>query len=162
MALVITVGGADITAYVYVETLSMEETADEMVATCRFEAHDHSETIAIEPKDAITIVDGATTLFAGEVADIAEDQRGLTRIWHVTCQDNHILLDETAVASASVVAESSDSDVLAALFAAYRVDVDATTYVSTVDSSLEAVTWTAMTLREILDDLCSQIGRAHV
>lgn len=161
MALVITVGGANITAYVYVETLAIEETADEMVATCRFEAHDHSETIAIEPKDAITIVDGATTLFAGEVADIAEDQRGLTRIWRVTCQDNHILLDETAVASASVVAESSDSDVLAALFAAYRVDVDATTYVSTVDSSLEAVTWTAMTLREILDDLCSRTGARY-
>lgn len=161
MTLVITVGGVDITTYVYVETLAIEETADEMVATCRFEAHDHSRTIVIAPKDTIAIVDGATTLFAGEVADIAEDQRGLTRIWRVTCQDNHILLDETVVASASVVAGSSDSATLAALFATYRIDVDASTYVSTVDSSLESITWTAMTLREILDDLCSRTGARY-
>jgi hypothetical protein len=159
MALTITVGGNDITAYVYVESLKIEEVAADMVATCSFWAHDHNAVVAIAEKDPITIVDGATTIFAGEVADVELAQHGLTREWRVSCQDNNILLEETAVQSASYVTGTADSDILQDLFTTYRSDINATTYVSTLQASLyTTLTFEAMTLRESLDELCSRTG----
>lgn len=159
MALTITVGGNDITAYVHVDTLKVEEVAADMVATCTFWAHDHNAVVAIAEKDAISIVDGATTIFAGEVADVELGQHGVTREWRVSCQDNNILLDETVVQSASYAAGTADSAILADLFSTYRSDINAITYVSTIQSTLYAtVSFEAMTLREILDELCSRTG----
>lgn len=159
MVLTIAIGGNDITAYVYVESLKVEEVAADMVATCSFWAHDHNAVVAITEKDPITIVDGATTLFAGEVADVDLAQHGLTREWRVSCQDNNIFLEETAVQSVSYAAGTSDSAILSALFSAYRPDINATTYVSTIRSTLyTTVTFEAMTLREIMGELCSRTG----
>jgi hypothetical protein len=160
MAMTITVDSVDITAYVDVGSIVIETVADSMIATCRFRAWDHSGTIDIEEKDAITIVDGATTLFAGEVADVDEGQHGLTKDWSVVCQDNNVLLDEGVVTSESYDAGETDSDIVADLVHGHE-GIDATTHVSTLDASMEAVTFTAMTLRECLDDLARRTGARY-
>jgi len=164
--LTITVGGSDITAYVDVRSLSIEEVATGgLVATCRFTVRDHSGTVTIDEKDTVDIDDDGTTIFAGEVVEIADGQEGITKTWGVVCQDNNILLDETVVESESYEATVSDAfilgDAVDGLFPQYRSDIDSTTYVATVDGSMEAVEFAGMTLRECLDDLCRRTGARY-
>jgi hypothetical protein len=161
--LTITVGGSDITAYVDVRSLSIEEVATGgLVATCRFSVRDHSGTVTIDEKDTVEIDDDGTTIFAGEVVECTDGQEGISKTWHVVCQDNNILLDETVVESESYEATVSDAFILGdatyGLFPQYRSDIDASTYVSTIDASMEAVEFVGMTLRECLDDLCRRTG----
>jgi len=164
--LTITVGGSNITAYVDVRSLSIEEVATGgVVATCRFSVRDHSGTVTINPKAVVNVDDDGTTVFAGEVVEISDGQEGITKTWGIVCQDNNILLDETVVASASYAATVADSYILGnatyGLFPLYRSDINAVTYVGTVDASMEAVEFAGMTLRECLDDLCRRTGARY-
>jgi len=159
--LTITVGGSDITAYVDVHTISIEEAGTEIVATCRFRVRDHSGTVSISTKDIVDIDDDGTTIFAGEVAQVDDGQEGVAQTLLVICHDHNILLDETVIASESYTAGTADSAILADLFSTYRSDINAVTHVATLNASMEAVAFAAMTLREILDDLASRTGARY-
>jgi len=158
MALTITVGGNDITAYVDVRSIEIESEATHLVGLTRFTVRDHSGTVSIAAKDAVAIAAGGANLFTGEVAEQAPRADGVTVVWTVTCQDNNILLDERTIQGAQVNAGLADSAIIHTLFDMYRSDIDSTTYVETIDASMEAMEFTAMTLREIMDDICSRTG----
>lgn len=158
--LTITVGGNNITDYVDVRSIVIEEIGTELVATCRFFVRDHTGTVAIDPKDDVDIDDDGTTIYAGEVASVSDNQEGITKTWSVTCHDYNVLLDETVIESESYTGQS-DSGILSDLFTNYRSDIDASTYVSTLDATMEDVAFAAMTLREILDDLASRTGARY-
>jgi len=159
--LTITVGGSDITAYVDVHTISIEEVGTEVVATCRFRIRDHSGAVDIATKDAIDIDDDGVTIFAGEVAQVDDGQEGVTQTLLVICHDYNILIDETAIENESYAAGTADSAILADLFSTYRSDINAVTHVATLNASMEAVAFAGMTLREILDDLASRTGARY-
>lgn len=162
MALTVTVDSVNITAYVDAFSISIDEVATgSIVGTCRFTVFDQTGTVAIAAKDAVSIVDTGTTIFAGEVVDKDEANDGIGKQWVVNCQDNNILLDETVVESESYAAGEADSDIIDDLFTTYRSDVDSTTYVSTLDASMEAVSFAGMTLREILEDLAQRTGARY-
>jgi hypothetical protein len=158
MALTITVGGNDITTYVDCRSIVIEEVGTELVATCSFNVRDHTGTVSIATKDAVTITDDGTTLFAGEVAEVMMGQEGVAKTWSVRCQDNNILLDERVVASESYSAGQADSAIINDLFTKHRSDINSTTYVATIDASMEAVAFEALTLRECMDDICRRTG----
>ena len=159
--LTITVGGADITAYVDVHSISIEEVGTEIVATCRFRVRDHGSTVDIDTKDVVDIDDDGTTIFAGEVAQVDDGQEGVAQTLLVICHDTNILIDETVIESESYTAGTADAAILADLFSTYRSDINATTHVATLNASMEAVAFAAMTLREILDDLASRTGARY-
>ena len=156
--LTITVGGSNITAYVPVRSIMLESEATHLVGVARFDVYDHSGTVSIAAKDAVTIADDGTTLFSGEVVEQAPRAEGVATLWHVVCQDNNILLDETVVESETYVATTADSAIIDDLFDTYRSDIDSETYVATIDASMEAMTFAAMTLREIMDEICRRTG----
>jgi hypothetical protein len=159
--LTITVGGNDITDYVQVRSIYLEEVATDAVALCEFDVRDHSGTVGITEKDAITIDDDGTTLFSGEVVDVEDTADGVAKEWHVICQDNNILLDEVGVSGESYAAGTSDADIIDDLFTTYLSAIDSTTHVSTLDASMEAVAYDGMLLREVLDDLASRTGARY-
>jgi hypothetical protein len=161
--LTITVGGTDITSYVDVSGILVEEVGTEVVATCRFHARDHSGALSLSTKEAVNIDDDGVTIFAGEVAQITDETEGVAKELLVICHDYNILLDETVIESDyfSPDADVSDAAILADLFSTYRSDVNAVTYVSTLDAAMEYVKFAGMTLREILDDLASRTGARY-
>ena len=164
--LTITVGETDITAYVDVRTVVIEEFGTSgSVATCKFTVKDASGTVSIAEKDSIDIDDDGTTIFAGEVGEITDEQEGITQIWHILGQDYNLLLDETVVTSESYDQGTADDYILGdntnGLFPKYLSDIDASTYVSQLDSSMEAVEFVGMTLRECLDELAKRTGARY-
>ena len=157
--LVITVGGVNLTSYVDVSSISISEVATSgVVGTASFTAEDATGTITIDTKDAVSIVDDGTTIFAGEVVDSADSIVGLGIQWKVACQDYNIYLDETVVATATYSSGESDSDIIADIFTTYRSDIDSSTYVATIDDPMEDISFAGLTLREILDDLAARTG----
>jgi len=163
--LTITVGGNDITAYVDVETIKWEEVGTDRVAVCTFFVRDHSGTVSIAAKDVVDIDDDGTTVFGGVVGSLSRNQEGITKTWFVRCQDFNIYLDETVVASEGYAQGVSDAYILGdgtnGLFPQYRSDINATTYVATLDASMEVVAFAGMTLRECLDDLARRVGARY-
>lgn len=159
MALTITIDSIDLTAYVDVQSIRTEQAAESMVAVARFRIYDHSGTVDIDEKDSVTIADGETTLFAGELVDLVETSVGIACEWKIVCQDNNILLDETVVLSESYTVGTADSAIINDLFTSYRSDIDSTTHVATIKANLHStMNFDAMTLREILDDICGKTG----
>jgi hypothetical protein len=141
-----------------VHSIEIESEATHLVGLTRFTVRDHSGTVSIAAKDAVSIAAGGANLFAGEVAEQAPQADGVSVVWTVTCQDNNILLDERTIQGAQVNAGLADSAIIHTLFDMYRSDIDSTTYVETIDASMEALEFAAMTLREIMDDICSRTG----
>lgn len=158
----ITVGGNDISSAVRVESIKVEQVASRsgVVATASFECVDDGASLSIAAKDAVVIDDGGTTYFKGEVAgapereEIAPDKL----IWYVECQDYNQLLRETVVPSESYAQGEADSDTIDDLFSTYRSDINSTTYVSTVDGSMEAIEFKAQSLARALGDICKRTG----
>jgi len=156
--LTVTVDSVNITAYVDVYSIVLEDIATHLVGTARFDARDHSGTIGLDAKDSVSIADDGTTLFSGEVVEVGTTADGVAKEWHVVCQDNNILLAETVIEDESYAAATSDSDIIDDLFSNYRSDIDSTTYVSTIDASMEAMAFRGMTLQEILDEIGQRTG----
>ena len=160
MAEVLTIGGVDRTALIWGDTLKIEQVAGEFSAVCSFKLNDVTSTLAIETRDAVTVVDGGTTLFAGEVVDVDTDLLDLAvdgRRLTVLCQDYQILVEEAVIDGQEVYSAQADSAIIADLFASYRADVDATTYVSTLNASMD-VTVEDVTLRQALAEICGRTG----
>lgn len=158
MALVVTVDSVDITAYVEVGSIVVEQVASDLVATCRFRARDATGTIAIDPEDSITIVEGGTTFFAGKVKDAWDDVVGITKVWEVVCTDYNVLLEETAITSYTIDTNDDDDVEIAAIFSAYRSDIDATTYVTQLDTTMPGLVLDGFTIREAMDEICAHTG----
>jgi len=161
MAWVLTVDSVNITIYVDIETILVEEVATQdvaRIAVLRFTAHDHTSTISIEAEDAVTLVEGETTYYAGVVKDVDEWTQGVTRYWRVACADQNVLLEETAIETYTIDADDNDDAEIAAIFAAYRADVDASTYVAQLDATMPALILDGHTLREALDVICAHTG----
>lgn len=159
MALTITIQGVDRTNHVDIWSLRIEEEAtDGLVGVCRFDYINPSAITDIAAGHSVVITAPSTTLFGGEVVEVTAIPDGLSRHFQVVAHDYNILLEETVVPSQSYSAGQADSAIIADLFSTYRSDIDAVTYVSTLDASMVSFDWQGMTLREILDDICSYTG----
>jgi len=165
MADVITIGGVDRSANLAWDSLKIEQVAGEFTAVCSLKLNDPNAAIAIAAKDTITIVDGADTLFAGEVADVdwellstALDGRRIV----LACQDYGILVEEAVIDAEEAYSAEADSAIIDDLFTTYRPDIDSTTFVSTLDASMD-LTVENVTLRQALVELCKLTeGRWYV
>jgi len=161
MAWVLSVDSVDIIHYVDIETVLVEEVATQELArvgVLRFTAHDHTATIAIEAEDAVVMTVDATTVYSGKVKELSEWTEGVTRYWRVTCADENVLLEETGIDSYTIDTYDDDDDEIAAIFAAFRADVDATTYVTQLDTTMPELILDGYTLREALDAICAHTG----
>ena len=118
MAIVVTIGGNDLTAKIDSSSVVIEQTAQDMIATCTLRLMDDALDVDVNAMDAITVVDGATVYFKGEVAGEPERREvsdGLLE-WYIECQDYNKLLNETVVTSYSVGAgTTSDADIIDAM-----------------------------------------------
>jgi len=139
MALTITVGGNNITSTVQIESLTVQENAQagRVISVASFTCVDDGANLSIDACDAVSIVDGGTTYFLGEVAGQPEAQEVAPDklIWQVDCQDYNKLAAETVVTSYSVAAgTTSDADIVDALVSTFRdeADIDSTTHVTEV------------------------------
>ena len=160
MAEVLTIGGVDRTALIWGDTLKIEQTAGEFSAVCSVKLNDVDATLSIETRDAVTVTDGATTLFAGEVVDVDTDLLDLAvdgRRLTVLCQDYQILVEEAVIDGEEVYSAQADDAIIADLFASYRADVDATTYVASLNASMD-LTVADVTLRQALAEICARTG----
>lgn len=168
MAIVITVDSVDITGNIPLMG-NPEEGLPPLVVESRgaggitsvasFGVSDGPGSVSIAVKDTVTIVDGGTTFFGGEVATIESTEVGgviLSRV--IQCQDNNILLDETVITIESFAQGATDSTTIDSLFTTYRSDIDSTTHVSTVDASMEAIDFVGKTLREAMTEICERTG----
>lgn len=161
MALTITVDSVDITAYVDVTSIVIEQVASaaELAATCRFTARDATGTIAIDPEDDMSIVaSGPTTLFEGKVKEVLDDTEGITQVWHAYCVDYNILLEETVITSYTIDTNDDDDAEIDSIFTTYRSDIDSTTYVTQLDTTMPELVLDAMTIREAMDEICGHTG----
>jgi len=161
MAWVLSVDSVDIIHYVDIETVLVEEVATQELArvgVLRFTAHDHTATIAIEAEDAVVMTVDGTTVYSGKVKELAEWTEGVTRYWRVTCADQNVLLEETGIDSYTIDTYDDDDVEIAAIFAAFRADIDATTYVTQLDTTMPELILDGYTLREALDAICAHTG----
>jgi len=160
MAEVLTIGGVDRTANLYRDSLRIEQAAGEFTAVCSFKLDDLDSTLAIQTRDAVTVTDNGTTLFAGEVVDIDYTLLSLAlpgRRMSIRCQDYNILVEEAVIDGEEAYSAQADSAIIADLFGSYRADVDATTHVSTLQASM-TISFEDVTLRQALSDICSRTG----
>ena len=160
MAEVLTIGGVDRTSLIWGDTLKIEQVAGEFSAVCSFKLNDVDATLAIATRDAVTVTENGTTLFAGEVVDIDTDLIDLAldgRRLTVLCQDYQILVEEAVIDGEESYSAQSDEAIIGDLFASYRADIDATTYVATLNASMD-LTVADVTLREALAEICGRTG----
>ena len=160
MADVITIDGINRSGSVHWDSLKIEQVGGEYTAVCSLKLDDPNAAIAIDEKDALTIVDGADTLFAGEVADVDWELLSLGldgRRIVLACQDYGILVEEAVIDSEEAYTAQADSAIIDDLFSTYRADIDSTTYVSTLDASMD-LTVENVTLRQALVELCKLTG----
>ncbi|HUX77311.1 MAG TPA: hypothetical protein VMY40_11790, partial [Anaerolineae bacterium] len=160
MAETLTIGGVDRTTNLYRDSLRIEQAAGEFTAVCSFKLNDLDSSLGIQTRDAVTVTDNGTTLFAGEVVDIDYDLLSLAlpgRRMSIRCQDYNILVEEAVVDGEEAYSAQADSAIIADLFGSYRADIDAVTYVSTLDASM-TITFQDVSLRQALADICSRTG----
>ena len=160
MAEVLTIGVDDLSANIHGDSLKIEQVAGEFSAVCSVKLNDLDSTLTIETRDPVTVVDNGTTLFAGEVADIDADLLSLAlggRRLTVQCRDYQILVEEAVIDGEEAYSAQADSAIIADLFSTYRPDIDATTYVSTLQGSM-TISFADVTLREALSEICGRTG----
>jgi len=167
MAITITVGGNNITAYVPLlgdstfglPPFGINEDANGYTGKATIPIIDNAGAVSIAAKDVVAIADGGTTLFAGYVAHMRRLPRAADTVTYVLdCQDKNILLEETAIQSEAFAAGQADSAIIDDLFTTYLPAIDSTTYVSTLDASMEAIEFAAQTLRECLSMIAERSG----
>jgi len=160
MAEVLTIGGVDRTANLHRDSLRIEQAAGEFTAVCSFKLNDLDSTLNIQTRDAVTVTDDGTTLFAGEIVDIDDDLLSLAlagRRLSIRCQDYNVLVEEAVIDGEEAYDSQADSAIIADLFGSYRADIDATTYVSTLQANM-TISFQDVTLRQALSDICSRTG----
>lgn len=95
--IVITINGSDRTNQILLDSLTITDQLNQSVDTASFEMQrivDTGRTFKPDLGQTITIVDGATTLFAGVLVEIAESVRSSQEIrYEVKCKDYTHLLD---------------------------------------------------------------------
>lgn len=162
MAEILEIGGTDLTAYLFGDSLKIEQAAGEFAAVCSFQLTDPDSSLAVAKGDAVVVSDGGTKLFAGEVTNV---DGGLLRLgtagepsrWSVECQDYNILVEEAVVDGLEEYSGLADSAIIADLFGSYRADIDAVSYVATIDAAM-TMSFVDVTLREALATICGQTG----
>jgi len=164
MAWTITVGGVDITTYVDVDSLEVEESAgqgERWRALCRFEARDHTGTIDVDEEDEVSITEDGTDYFTGKVKQVEETVHGLTRVWTCTAVSWGCLLDEVVI-DYYTIDEGDDDDVeIGTIFSTYCSDIDGSTYVAQLETGMPLMALTALTLRDAMEDICEVTGGAY-
>lgn len=166
MAITVTIGAVDLTSKVpfmggiyRLPGLSIVEDASGLASRCVIPVVDDAGTVSISEKDTVSIVDGATKLLTGFVASIDRWPIGAETVaYALRGQDKNILLEETVVESESYSAGTADSAIIDDLFTTYLSSIDSTTYVSTLDASMEAMAFEGQTLRECLTMIAERTG----
>lgn len=158
MALVLTIGGVLRTSVLVEGSLSVEQQAADFISVCSLVLLDKDGNITIEAEDSISVVDGATTFFAGRVVDIryslfTTQGRYIT----VRCQDLNAQPGETVIDDTEVFAALADSAIINALFDEYLPAVDSETYVATIQDPL-TITFEPTTLQSALSQICTRTG----
>lgn len=159
MALVLTIDSVDRTDDLYRDSLKIEQSGGAFTAVLSFKLNDPTSSLAIQSRDSVTVVDDGTTLFAGEVVDVDEDLLSLAsdgRRLTVLCRDYQSLVEEAVIDGTEAYEDDTDSDILDDLFSNYRSDIDAVTYVATIETM--TISFTDVTLRHAMADICGRSG----
>ncbi|HUT21346.1 MAG TPA: hypothetical protein VM366_19515, partial [Anaerolineae bacterium] len=160
MAEILTIAGVPRTANLHADSLKIEQVAGEFSAICSFKLNDETSILDIQTRDAVTVTDNGTTLFAGEVVDIDTDLLSLAldgRRLTVLCQDYQILVEEAVIDGVEAYTDETDENIIDDLFATYRPDIDTDPYVTELQASM-TITFQDVTLRQALAEICSRTG----
>ena len=160
-ALTIRVAGVDIVDYVPQESIRVESSGSALAATCEFKVEDKLGELAwieLAEKSEVLIDDGATRLFGGWVNIIEDEHDGPFRVFTVRGSDYTVQLEEHICVNSFFEAGTSDSAMIAAIFAAWCVPIDGVTHVDTLEAAMAEMHFASITVREALDHICRKTG----
>lgn len=124
MEVKIKVAGIDLTAKVRTESISIEDVITKQINTASFVIEDKLPyAVSVGSKDAVLICsqDELTNYFQGYVAQVELSIEGLTRLYHLFCQDATILTEATLVSETYI--DMTDKAILQDLFAKYCSEI---------------------------------------
>lgn len=188
MALVVTVDGADKTSTLVADSLNVVQSSDGLNSTCEFDLlvqdviREDVWTVGItrvEDPDPITdyialtgtkvevsIVDGATTYFAGILSRITVTHLGSvetlgyvtpdTEMLHLECHDFNALLEESVIDDLEEYGAMTDEELIDDIFAKYVTDIDFATFVDGGAYVFAEIAFEGITVRQFLDTICAQ------
>ncbi len=188
MSLEVIIDGVDRISFLIHESLSISQTNDGLNSTCEFDLVDQAiikddvwtvEVTAVEDGDYITdyttffpqtkvevsIVDGATTYFAGVLSSIAVDHQGqievdglsvpTDRILRCSCHDFNSILEESVVDNLEEYGAATVEEIIDDIFAKYVTGIDFATHV-TAPFAIAEISFESVTVRQVMDTLCAQ------
>lgn len=159
--LLIQIAGVDVMEYVQQETIRIESSGSALAATCTFRVKDRlgeAKWLQVADKAEVIIEDGATRLFGGRINIPTDEHDGPIRDWQVRASDYTTQLEEHICVNSFFEEGSSDSAMIAAIFAAWCVPIDATTHVDTLRASMPEMHLNSITIREAMDHICRKTG----
>jgi len=168
MALTLEIGGSDLTANLARDSLWINDSVADRVATFTFTLEDVTAALALTERDEVHLYDSgySQTYFHGTVGGldtIQHDPANASALaYTVHCQDDSYELERRVVTTACFAAgSSSDLDRVSNLFDRfYASGIDYSTHVTSTSlmSPMEEQNFVGTTLRAALAQICGQSG----
>jgi len=158
MQMTITINSVDLSTSLFEKTsIDIDDVINSRINTCKLTIWDSTGSLSVSEwqEIIITTTGGATRHFAGYIVKIGYDLVGITKIWHLECQDYTILLDK-ALANEKYE-NKTDAYILNDVFTTYLAEIDASTYV-VAGKTHDWLMVNRMTLRNLVDTLARAAG----
>ncbi|MBU1067515.1 hypothetical protein KKE60_06985, partial [Patescibacteria group bacterium] len=125
----ITINSVDLSTSVRKDSLKIDDVINSRINTCSLILDDTTGILSVSEwqEIIITTTGGATRHFAGYITKISHNVDGITKSWHLDCQDYTILLDKAIVNEK--YENRTDAYMLNDAFTTYLPEIDASTYV---------------------------------
>ena len=158
MAVTLTIGGLDRTAYVDITSIDASLPGANVAGECSFVVDDPTRAVTLATRAGVLILDGATRLWGGLIASYrAEVVAGGMRRYRVTARDYGILLDDSASIEQTFAAGTTERAVVQAIVAGSGLSAPNTTVVVTSTLS-SALTISAKSRRAAIEQLMQAVG----
>ena len=155
----ITVGGVDVTAYIPIETVSIDNVETNRITSAFFKVMDGG-ALGMSELDEVIISNPPGTIrwFAGYIHEMPEQSVGPFLDYDVTCVDYAWDLEHPEDLITATYTAQNDSTIISAIMAVACPDIDATTYVETVYAAIPSLEFKQATPREIIEKLAQISG----
>ena len=140
------------------ETIKYQSVLTKQFDICTFKLFNVPNTVSLVNWQTVVIMDISSKIFAGVITQIQPEESAVIYDinYYVTCVDYSKLL-ETVVVQATKYANKTDAYIINDLFTTYLPEIDASTYVSELDT-LTSVTLGRKLLKDALNFICGLTG----